>query len=305
MLLLSKTFSFIQKIPQDFGYRHLSFKYQNDPVNVLVISKAGEERVAKPLLFFCQGNLPQPVIKYDQKGLHPVLPFDENPFLEQFHIALIAPPFIPVIANANQLDTDFAYWKDAEQRLPPKGFSERNYLDYYVFRNNSILRQLFKERWVRTSRLLVIGHAEGSAVATKMAAINTKVSQLIYAGGNPYGKIVNLLLQHRHDNCETTNPAILYWKKVVENVHATNAPNGNSYKMTYSFSLPQKEQLLGLKIPVLMVYGANDQAATFNDLFQIDAIREQKQNIVFKSYRNLENEMAKDWMDWLGNSKVS
>lgn len=304
MLLLSKTFSLIHKIPQDFGYRHLSFKYLNDPVDVIVISKSGEERVAKPLLFFCQGNEPEPIVKYDQKGLHSILPFDENPFLQQFHLVIIAPPFIPVIAHSNQLDKDFRYWKDADSKLPPKGFSERNYLDYYVFRNNSILKQLFKERWNRTSQLVVVGHGEGAAVATKMATLHSKVTQLIYANGNPFGKIANYLTDRQRDPSANANPAIAYWKQVVENAHEIST-RGTSNKMTYSFSLPQNEQLLGLKIPVLMVYGQDNNTTTFNDLFQIEAIRQRKQNILFKSYADFDKEMAKDWMEWLGIPEIS
>ncbi|MFY0481507.1 alpha/beta hydrolase [Flavobacterium sp. PLA-1-15] len=321
MFLVSKTFAYSQKIPEDFGYRHLKFKYQNDPVDIIVISKPGEEKIAKPLFLFCQGSLPQPVVKYDETGLYGTLPFDETPFLEEYHIVIIAKPFIPIIANVNKLGENYMYLKDDEKKLPPKGYVERNYLDYYVFRNNSILKQLFKERWVRTSKLLVAGHSEGSTIASKMASINKKVTHLIYSGGNPYGRIMNMLSQSRSFDNDTLNEGdntIEYWKKVVENPNEIDASNGDSNKTTYSFSLPQKDNLMGLKIPVLVTYGTKDWSASFNDLFQIEAIRERKQNLSFKSYLNLEHnyfpidkngtvneeiynwdKIASDWLDWL------
>ena len=80
MFLLSKTFAFAQKIPEDFGYRHIKMKYLDDPVDIIVISKPGEEKTAKPLFLFCQGSLPQPVVKYDETGLYGTLPFDETAF---------------------------------------------------------------------------------------------------------------------------------------------------------------------------------------------------------------------------------
>ena len=321
MFLVSKVFAYSQKIPEDFGYRHLKFKYQNDPVDVIVISKPGEEKIAKPLFLFCQGSLPKPVVKYDETGLYATLPFDETPFLDDFHIVIIGKPFVPIISNVNKLGADHVYLKDIEKRLPPKGYVERNYLDYYAFRNNSILKQLFKERWVRTSKLLVAGHSEGSTIASKMASINKKVTHLIYSGGNPYGRIMNILCQSRSFDNDTLNEGgntIEYWKKVVEDPNETNAANGDSNKATYSFSLPQKDNLMALGIPVLVTYGTKDWSASFNDLFQIEAIRERKKNITFKGYLNLEHnffplngdgtvneeiynwdKIALDWLNWM------
>jgi len=79
---------------------------------------------------------------------------------------------------------------------------------------------------------------------------------------------------------------------------------------------------MGLKIPVLITYGTKDWSASFNDLFQIEAIRERKQNLFFKSYLNLEHnyfpinkngsvnqeiynwdKIASDWLDWLEKNK--
>ncbi|MBC8644615.1 hypothetical protein H9W95_12800 [Flavobacterium lindanitolerans] len=54
MLLFSKIYSYSQKIPEDFGYRHIAMKYQDDPVDIIVISKKGEEKLAKPVFFFCR-----------------------------------------------------------------------------------------------------------------------------------------------------------------------------------------------------------------------------------------------------------
>lgn len=316
MFLVSKVYTQAQKIPEDFGYRHLKFKFQNDPVDVIVISKKGEERLPKPLFLFCQGSLPQPVVKYDETGLYGTLPFEEAPFLDRYHIIIISKPFIPVIADVNKLGRDYMFFKDFENQIPPKGYIERNYLDYYVFRNNFIVKQLFKERWVRTSQLLVGGHSEGSTIAAKMASVNRKVTQLIYSGGNPFGRIMSILEQSRAEGKEAET--LDYWKTVVAHANDASATKGDSYKATYSFSLPQKENLLDLKIPVLVTYGSKDWSAAYNDLFRMEAIRENKANITFIDYENLEHnffpvdenrqpdfdqynwdKVAADWFSWL------
>lgn len=324
MLLFSKIYSYSQKIPEDFGYRHIAMKYQDDPVDIIVISKKGEEKIAKPIFFFCQGSLPQPVVKYDEKGLYGTLPFDENPFLEAYHIVIVGKPFIPIISDVNKLGKDYMYLKDIEKEIPPKGYTERNYLDYYVFRNNFVLKQLAKERWVKNKKLVVAGHSEGSSVAAKMTSINKKITHLIYSGGNPYGRIMNILAQSRSfdsDSVDEGKNTIEHWKKVVAHSNDTNLTDGDTYKTTYSFSLPQKENLIRLNIPVLVSYGTKDWSAPFNDLFQIEAIREKKNNCTFKSYLNLEHnyfpinvdgtvnyevynwdKIAADWLNWLNNS---
>jgi hypothetical protein len=120
MFLLSKTFAFAQKIPEDFGYRHIKMKYLDDPVDIIVISKPGEEKIAKPLFLFCQGSMPQPVVKYDETGLYGTLPFDETPFFDEFHIVIIGKPFIPIISNVNKLGRAYMFLKDNEKEIPPK-----------------------------------------------------------------------------------------------------------------------------------------------------------------------------------------
>lgn len=325
MFLLSKTFAFAQKIPEDFGYRHIKMKYLDDPVDIIVISKPGEEKTAKPIFLFCQGSLPQPVVKYDETGLYGTLPFDETAFLDNYHIVIIGKPFIPIISNVNKLGKNYMFLKDKENEIPPKGYIDRNYLDYYVFRNNSIVKQLFKERWVKTSQLLVAGHSEGSTIAVKMASINKKITHLIYSGGNPYGRITTVLEQNRseeNDSLIRGEKVIEHWKNVVENANKIHYDGGDTYKATYSFSLPQRDNLMDLKIPVLVTYGTKDWGVSFNDLFQIEAIRERKRNITFRSYMGLEHnyfpknkdgivneeiynwdKISEDWMNWLNENE--
>jgi pimeloyl-ACP methyl ester carboxylesterase len=203
--------------------------------------------------------------------------------------------------------------KDRENEIPPKGYTDRNYLDYYVFRNNFILKQLMKERWVDKSEVVVAGHSEGSSIAAKMAFLNPKITKLIYSGGNPFGRIATILEQS-----EDKQEILKYWKNVVENANVIHYDGGDTYKATYSFSMPQRENLMQLKIPILVTYGSEDTAAHYNDLFQIEVIRGQKRNFKFISYLGLEhnffsineksepiyeienwNKVGEDWLVWL------
>jgi len=66
------------KTPEDFGFKHIAIKYKNDNVDILIFSKKGEENIAKPLFFFCQGSLPRPLIIYDEYGGYGTFPFSSR-----------------------------------------------------------------------------------------------------------------------------------------------------------------------------------------------------------------------------------
>lgn len=90
---------------------------------------------------------------------------------------------------------------------------------------------------------------------------------------------MNILSQSRSFDTDSTNEGnntIEYWKEVVEHRNEVNSLIGDSYKTTYSFSVPQKDNLMNLNIPVLISYGTKDWSVSFNDLFQMEAIRGEK-----------------------------
>lgn len=305
MLLISKIYAAAQKIPEDFGYRHIKLKYLDDPVDVIIISKPEEERIAKPIFLFCQDRLPKPVIKYSEKGLFEILPFNEEALLDEFHIVIVGKPFIPISSNVDKLSQDFLFLKNQENRIPPRGYSDRNYLDYYVFRNNAILKQLFKYRWAKTSKLLVAGQGEGSSIAVKMATLNKKITHLIYLSGNPYGEIASQLFvsQLRDDTVQKQNHILSEYKKVIANSSEIQYDELETTKAIFSFSLPQRDHLMSLKIPILICSRNDDSTTTFLNLFQIEAIRERKQNIEFISNSCLKNNESSDhesykWLNW-------
>lgn len=61
-LFLSGFVSGQNTLPEVFGFRHFQTIYKGDTVDILIKSKKGEELKKKPLLLFCQGSLPIPLI---------------------------------------------------------------------------------------------------------------------------------------------------------------------------------------------------------------------------------------------------
>lgn len=317
-LFLLLSFSiFGQKIPQDFGYKNLKFNYKKEVVEIILKSKNNEENIKKPLFFWCQGSLPQPVIKYNDNGIYSVVPFDENDFLENYHLVIVGKPGIPIIADVKNLKGTYSILNDSLQ--VPKEYSERNYLDYYVKRNNYIIKKLQQEKWVSSEKLVVAGHSEGSTIAAKMAYENKSISHLIYSGGNPYGRFLNILAESIYK--EKNYDVLDYWREIVANQSDASYNGGDTYKTTYDFSTPMAEYLLKLKIPILINYGTKDWNAKYNDLFYVESIRKKLQSITIKPYLDLDHNyfpvndklepnyeiynweiVGKEWSNWLKNN---
>lgn len=285
LFLLIGTTALSQKKPEDFGWRQIDIPYKNSVAKVIVRSKAGEENKPKPIFFWCQGSLPQPLIKYGDDGVYGILPFDEKDFLDDYHIVMINKPGIPVVAHTSALSANLSYLENGNFT---KEYAENNHLAFYVERNNYVAKQLLKEPWAIKSGFVAAGHSEGTYIAAKMALTNKKVTKLIYSAGNPYGRILSILSQDRYTNSDSTT--VEYWKRVVaDKDQIATKGTSDSNKTTYSFSVPIAEDILKLKIPVLISYGTKDWSTSYNDLLQTEAIRRKNNNMTFLAYHNLEH----------------
>lgn len=304
--------------PEDFGFRHLQTFYKGDTVDILIKSRKGEEQNPKPLFLFCQGSLPQPLIKYNEKGTFGVFTFNPDSLAVNFHLAIVSKPNIPVVAHTKTLGQEYTFI-DSSGAFP-KAFTKRNYLDYYVGRNIHIIQFLQKQSWISTNRVIVAGHSEGSTIAAKLASVYPKVTHLIYSGGNPMGRILTVIERERATETDSTKDVerqFDYWQQVVSDPNNLTS-EGDTYKATYDFSIPPIQYLLKLKIPVLVCYGTKDAASPFNDYLRVETIRQKRRNFIFKTYVGTEHNyfpvkpngkidydtfnwdrVANDWRQWL------
>jgi len=309
------------KTPQDFDFRHIVFKYKKDDVDVLIKSKKGEENISKPIFLFCQGSLPIPLIKYRGNDSYDVFPFNPDSLSIKYHLVIISKPFIPVMADYTTLSPNFSFI-DSSGKFP-KGYSDRNLLNYYVPRNIEVLKYLQKQKWVTKTQLVIAGHSEGSTVAAKMASEYKKITHLVYAGGNPFGRIMSMVGQSRESETNTDSTRfgenkIKYWESVVKDRNNMDDSKGDTHRATFEFSQPPIKYLEKLKIPVLVSYGTKDWSAPFNDFMRVDFIRQEKKNFTFHPYVGTEHnffpltkdnkpnydifnwdKVANDWLKWL------
>lgn len=276
------------------GYRHFQIAFQSSTVDILIASKKGEEDKKKPLLLFCQGSLPIPlIIKYRMNGVEQIFPvfvFNPDSLSKDFHLVIIGKPGVPLEADESSLNKDLAF-RDTSGKFP-SDYTSRNLLDFYVSRNIAVLKFLRSQTWVSDKRLVVAGHSEGSTIAAKIASSYSAVTDLIYSGGNPLGRILSVIERNRAAETDSNKVAEMtfdYWRTVVHDKESMDAANGDTYKATYDFSIPPLEYLEKLKIPVLVCYGTKDAASPFNDYLRVDMIRKGKINFSFNAYIGTEH----------------
>lgn len=311
-----------------YGFRYLQMRYKGDPVGILVKSKVGEEQIRKPLFFFCQGSLPIPLmIRYNKDGsdtIANVFPFsDLDRLLSNFHLAIVGKPYIPLIVDEKLLNNDGTY-SDSTKQFPKK-YIENNLLSYYTNRDIAVIEFLRKQSFVSKNKLVVAGHSEGSAIAAKIAYSYPKVSQLVYSGGNPLGRMMTIISRARASETDSSKQVDLVFKNWEDIVAAPKNMDGSgdTNKGTFEFSYPQPmTYLLKLKIPVLITFGTKDYGLIQSvDYFRLETIRLHKTNFTFKDYKGVEHNffpvrpngeinydvynwdrVANDWSDWLKNN---
>jgi dienelactone hydrolase len=311
---------------EEYGFRHFQTVYKGDTVDILIKSKKGEEQKPKPLFLFCQGSLPCPlIIKYDRdgrQGIYNVFVFNTDSLTNEYHLAIIGKPYVPLIAEEKSLGPNFAYI-DHTGKFPEK-YTERNLPGYYVSRNSEVIKFLQAQKWVSKNKLVVSGHSEGSTIAARLAFECKKVTHLIYSGGNPLGRIMSLVGQNRRLETDTDSTRFGeqqfdMWKRVIADPANMDDAQGDPNKANYAFSVPPAIKYLEqLKIPVLVCYGTKDWTVPFNDYLRVEMIRLHKNNFTFKAYVGTEHNffplksngevnyeifnwdrVAGDWQTWL------
>lgn len=324
LLIVTKSIEAQNKTPEDFGFRHFKTIYQKDTVHILVLSKKGEELKSKPLLLFIQGSLATPLIIIENGQSYSVFPFNTDSLLQNYHLAIISKPYIPIICERKYLKSDFSYTDSATGKLPEE-YIKRDYLDYYVHRNIKAIKFLKQQSWITKNKLIVAGHSAGATIAAKLAAESKDITHLIYLNGNPLGRIIAMIAQQRVREKEDkgeTEKIFENWKDIVDNPEDINNNGGDTYKTTFDFSFPSPISYLEkLSIPVLIVYSTKDESVLYNDYLKVEMIRKKKNNFTFKTYFGLNHnffglkpngevdydkfnwdKIALDWLPWLNTN---
>ncbi|RZK17555.1 MAG: hypothetical protein EOO56_17735 [Hymenobacter sp.] len=278
------------KTPADFGYRHLQMRYKGDTVDILVLSKKGEELTRKPVFFFAQGSTPSPVVLYDEHGAYRLFPIKMDSLLARCHLVVVAKPGLPLVGDLRQLGPG-GYVGDLKTGLLPAMYCLHNYLEYYVQRNNAVLRYLSQQPWVQADDITAMGHSEGSFIVARMARHPRHLRRVIYLAGSPLGRILTQVSGARLDS-DSIGAETLFsrWQRVVAAPSELDC-HGDSNRLIFSLSTPQNplEDMLHSRLPIFVGYGTRDRSALLNDYLRLEAIRRHRTNFSFHAYPEVEH----------------
>jgi dienelactone hydrolase len=279
------------KTPADFGYRHVPMPYQGDTVHILVLSKKGEEQKRKPIFFFAQGSTPRPVVLYDEHGPYRLIPIKMDSLLTRYHFVVVAKPGLPLVGDLRKLGPGGSVI-DLKTGLLPSKYCQNHYLEYYVQRNNAVLRYLTRQSWVQADDITAMGHSEGSAIVARMARRPKHLHRVIYLSGSPLGRIITQVADVRTMASDSTGAEALFtrWQRIAAAPEELDC-HGDSNRLIFSLSTPQNplEDMLHSRIPIFVGYGTLDRPVLLNDYLRIEAIRRHKTNIAFHAYPGVEH----------------
>ncbi|GAB2521922.1 alpha/beta hydrolase family protein [Spirosoma aerophilum] len=296
------------------GYTVFTIPFEGDSVTFAVVAKPGQLKARKPVFLFRQGSLPIPLFTINPKNNRPSLtelPITCYDHEGDYYSIMIAKPGVPLVVKDAYLDTLFTTRNNPKPSMYPPNYQAHNYLDYYVRQTNEVLKFVLKQPWADAKQVAIVGGSEGYYVAIKTAFTNPKVTHLIAFSGFLDGRQQGLIRQERakgisgeisQEDAQRNIEALQQqWVEICKDSLNTSANVGDPPRTTYSFSHNQtKDQLLSLSVPILIMYGTADIAATSNDILPLEFALHGKRNLSVKAYPNHDHKFHKLTFDSRG-----
>lgn len=281
--------------------RHFLLMNHKDSIEFILVN--GNIDTVKPVIIFCQGSTPIPlIIRYPEgdKFIPSLNNFDYQKLSKEFHVIVISMPNTPFEVDIQKLDDNFMYVIDKKkiQDVSPS-YLENNYFENYTRRAKKVIEFISKQKWAKKERISIIGHSQGSKIAIKSSVGNKKIYKVAFLGGNPFGVIDQYIRNYRRqaDHKEITmkesqdgiEDIYRVWKKVNEKPNSIERNFGDADRTWTSFNQPLLEDFLKLDQQVYVGYGTEDVKAILCDLLPIFFIQKHKDNLTIKPYLGLEH----------------
>lgn len=277
-----------------------SIGQETDTIEFVIVDTLLEER--KPIFLWCQGSLPVPLFcEIENYGYYfsggGVSNFNYSEIAKNYHLVIISMPKTPISAKKENLNKRFQYIPNP---MEPKKFSDdyiqADYLGNYVYRAQTVLNYLKKQKWVSREQLIVAGHSQGTKVATKIAVNDSDVTHIGMFAANPFGRIDQYVREARLD----AQLGKISWEKAdsIMNEHYEFYKQANnedsisanpSLKAWKTFTQTYYDDWLSLDIPIYLAYGTEDRASDLCDIVPLFFIEKGKDNLTLKRYIGLEH----------------
>lgn len=301
--------SFSQKKYFEDKFEHFTIIKNNDTIQFHTYLN-GELTSKKGALLYLQGSGNDPFYKLIRHTdtikssktekpkikkyleVHKTLPFNLKEFTQDYLLVAISKKNIPFEIFGNDFKT-------------PKSFYENDNLNYRVWQANEVVNYLLENILEKKSKIIALGHSEGTEVVAKLGTINHKISAIGYFSGGGNAQYYDFILDIRkyvQRGEMTEEESIIETEKIFNEVKDIyKHPNsltkkwlGHSYRKWSSSIEPSIDNLLKINIPIYVAHGAKDKAVPIESayLIPIEFIRNKKTNLTFKVYPKLDHSFA-------------
>lgn len=300
---LSYNLSYAQNIGKIDGLnaRHFQLHAKHDSIDFILVD--GKIDTVKPVILFCQGSSPIPlIIRYEdgEKFIPSLSCWDYEALSKRFHIVIISMPKTPIEVGIEKLGKEFTYVLDKKNpgdRDP--AYVANNYFENYVSRAKKVISYLYKQNWVLKNRITIIGHSRGSKIALKASVGNAKIYKIGFFSGNPFGLIDQYIRGSRRDvelgeiTIEQSqlqiNDLLKTWAEINKKPNSDLIHLEDSDRMWTSFEKPLINDFLKAKQPIYVAYGTEDIKSALCDLLPIYFIQAHNKGLTLKPYLGLEH----------------
>lgn len=296
------------------GYTVFTIPFEGDSVTFAVVADKDGLKKQKPIFLFRQGSLPIPLFTINPKNNRPSLtelPITCYDHEADYYSIMIAKPGIPLVEKDAYLDALFDTRNNPKPAMYPPNYQAHNYLDYYVRQTNAVLDFVLKQPWADARRVVLCGGSEGYEVAIKTGYMNPRITHLIAFSGSLDGRQQGIIREERlkgytgeytqEEAQRSVEGLQQQWIEICRDSSKTTAIVGDPPHTTYSFSHDKnKEYLLALTIPILIIYGTADVASTSNDTLSLEFARRGKKNLTLKAYPDHDHTFHKLTYDTAG-----
>jgi esterase/lipase len=214
------------------------------------------------------------------------VPFDLDKIPSDYIFVVISKKGIPFL-------------NEKKQFVPDEKFYANEGLDYRVWQGDEVIRDITKRMIIKPSKLVVIGHSEGSNVVAKLGHINKKVTHIGYWAGGANTQYYDFALmvqkkvqigeikqEEAINQLDSLFMAVKNIQKEPDNINKDWW--GNSYRRWSQFTFPSIDNLLKINKPIFVAVGTLDENVPFESslLIPIEFARYNKTNLTYKMYKN-------------------
>ncbi|MGB0884256.1 MAG: hypothetical protein ACPGTG_06010, partial [Flavobacteriales bacterium] len=129
----------------------------------------GDTTDVKPLIIFIQGSEPRPLFVNltAHKLNYFLLPKEIFGLTEAYHYLVLSKPGISLMYDDTVLTNYNVY--DKSNTKPPQEYLINNHLEFYTSIYLKAIHSFSKKTYVDSNEIILLGHSQGSRIATKVA----------------------------------------------------------------------------------------------------------------------------------------